>query len=458
MDEKTALHGMVSSLHENARDLGRELDWFAALLDLRLKGYFGKENTGASVFDLPPPDLGESRSHYAEFVRHYELSVSERVVLLLALIPHLRPQLLDPLWIKNEMTERGFTEFGGLHAATHGGFIPTGETAAFLLAGEDLAFRFELSRLFEGDHFFSRHQVLSLSPVAGNEPPLSGALVLSRECRYWLTTGVEPRPVFNSEFPARRIETDLRWDDLILPASTRDQLEEIKHWILYGQQLLHDWGMGRKLRPGFTSLFYGPPGTGKTLSASLLGKECGRDVYKIDLSMIVSKYIGETEKNLSKVFDAAEHKQWILFFDEADALFGKRTRVDDSHDRYANQEISFLLQRIEEFSGVVILASNLKGNIDEAFLRRFQSVIYFPMPKPDERLRIWENAFSSKSVLDGNVHLPRIAEKYDLSGGTIMNVVRYSSLKALSRRQETILLEDMEEGIRREFLKEGRTV
>jgi SpoVK/Ycf46/Vps4 family AAA+-type ATPase len=210
--------------------------------------------------------------------------------------------------------------------------------------------------------------------------------------------------------------------------------------------------------PGFTSLFYGPPGTGKTFSACLLGKHCGCAVYKIDLSMIVSKYIGETEKNLAKIFDLAEHRQWMLFFDEADALFGKRTKVDDSHDRYANQEISFLLQRLEEFSGVVILASNLKANIDEAFLRRFQSVIYFPIPKATERLRIWNHAFSTKAVLDDTVDLSRVAEKYELSGGTIMNVVRYSSLKALSRSETRIRLEDLEDGIRKELLKEGRMV
>jgi len=174
--------------------------------------------------------------------------------------------------------------------------------------------------------------------------------------------------------------------------------------------------------------------------------------------MIVSKYIGETEKNLAKIFDLAEHKQWLLFFDEADALFGRRTKVDDSYDRYANQEISFLLQRIEEFNGVVILASNLKINIDDAFIRRFQSVVYFPMPKPAERLRIWNNAFSRKAVLEEKIDLGRIAEKHELSGGTIMNVVRYCSLKTLSRNKNTIMLEDVEEGIRREFLKEGRTL
>mgnify|MGYP001592169856 CR=1 FL=1 len=458
MDEKSAIHRVVNDLDSNARDLERELEWFSKVLDMRLKLYFGTENTGNSVFDIPPPDISMSNSCYAQFLRHYTVSTAERLVLLLALIPHIRPQILDVLWSKNETTDRGFAEFGGLRGTMHSGFIPTGETAVFIFAGDNLAARFELTLLFEGDHFFSRHNVLHLSSVPIGEPFLSGALTISREYLQLFTTAVERKPNFNGEFPARLIETQFDWNHLVLPYFTLEQLEEIRHWILYGQKLMQDWEMNKKLQPGFTSLFYGPPGTGKTLSACLLGSQCGCDVYKIDLSMIVSKYIGETEKNLAKVFDMAEHRKWILFFDEADALFGKRTRVDDSHDRYANQEISFLLQRIEEFNGVVILASNLKTNIDDAFLRRFHSVVYFPMPKPTERLRIWENAFSSKSVLEETINLSRIAEKYDISGGTIMNVVRYSSLKALSREEATILLEDVEEGIRRELVKEGRSL
>jgi hypothetical protein len=449
---------MVNALNENARDLERELDWFAEVLDARLKLYFRKECPVASVFDIAPPDLSSNNSPYAQFVRHYEWSSSERIVVLLALIPLIRPQLLDVLWSKNEATERGFTEFGGVHGTTHGGFIPTGETAAFILAGDDLAPRFELTRLFEGDHFFARHNILHLASVNTGESLLSGALTISREHRQLLTTGIESKPNFNSEFPARLIETQLTWNHLVLPPSTLEQLNEIQHWIQHGKRLLKDWEMGQKLQPGFTSLFYGPPGTGKTLSACLLGKHCGCDIYKIDLSMIASKYIGETEKNLAKIFDLAEHKNWILFFDEADALFGKRTQVTDSHDRFANQEISFLLQRIEEFHGVVILTSNIKTNIDDAFIRRFHSVVYFPMPQPTERLRIWQNAFSPKTELEEIIDLDTVADKYDLSGGTIMNVVRYSSLKALSRNTNVILLEDIETGIRREFLKDGRTV
>ena len=452
---------MANALTNNAQDLEQELEWFTKVLNMRLKLYFRTEKTGenpvTSIWELPPPNLSKSKSYYAQFIQQHQLSREERLVLLLALIPHIRPQLLDILWSKNEVTERGFSEFGGLQGLNHGGFIPTGETAAFILAGDDLTTRFQIMSLFEGDRFLARHNILYLTTVTLGEPLLSGALTISREYLYRFTTGIEHKPNFSSEFPARAIATLLSWEQLVLPFSTLEQLEEIKHWLMYGQKLLQDWEMNQKLQPGFTSLFYGPPGTGKTFSACLLGKYCGCDVYKIDLSTVVSKYIGETEKNLAKIFDLAEDKNWILFFDEADALFGKRSKVDDSHDRYANQEISFLLQRIEEFNGVTLLASNLKGNIDDAFIRRFQSVIHFPMPKPTERLRIWKNAFSPKAVLEEKIDLSRIADKYELSGGTIMNIVRYSSLKALSRNENIILLEDVEEGIRREFLKEGKT-
>lgn len=446
---------MADPLSANARELEPELGWFARVLDARLRAYFRTGEAGPLPDEVPPPEPGEGP--YADFVRAHGLGRDERLVLALALAPHLRPPLLDVLWTRNEATERGFAEFGGWHGVAHGGFIPTGETAAFLLAGDDLARRFEVIRLFDGEHLFARHGVLHLAPASPAEPWLSGALSLSPEHLHLFTTGVERRPSFGADFPARRIETRLAWDDLVLPRSTLEQLEEIGDWLEHGRTLLEDWGMERKLRPGFTSLFYGPPGTGKTLSACLLGRRCGCDVYKIDLSMIVSKYIGETEKNLAKIFDAAEHKRWILFFDEADALFGRRTRIESSHDRFANQEVSFLLQRIEDFSGVAILASNMKANIDDAFLRRFQSVVHFPMPKPAERRRIWQSAFSPRAVLEPGIDLARLAEKHELSGGTIMNVVRFSSLKALSRNGSTIWLEDMEEGIRREYLKEGKS-
>ena len=458
MDDTTALHGLADALKASAVDLDADLAWFARVLDARLKAYFGEPGAAApDPLAIAPPEL-DGGSAYARFVLENRVTPDLRLVVLLALVPHVRPQLLDVLWSRNDVTQRGFTEFGGMQGASHGGFIPTGETAMFLLAGEALATRFAMARMFEPDQLLASRNVLHMAPVAPGEPPLSGALVLSRELLHRFTTGLERRPAFGADFPARPIRTALDWDQLVLPGATLDQLEEIKRWIVHGGRLLHEWGMRDKLRPGFLSLFHGAPGTGKTLSASLIGKHCGCDVYKLDLSTIVSKYIGETEKNLARVFDLAEHKGWILFFDEADALFGARTRISDSHDRYANQEVSFLLQRVEDFSGVVILASNLKSNIDDAFMRRFHSVVHFPMPGPRERLRIWREAFPSRARLEPAVDLAGIADRHELSGGTIMNVVRYAALAALGRGSDLVLAEDIAEGIRREHLKEGRAL
>jgi len=222
--------------------------------------------------------------------------------------------------------------------------------------------------------------------------------------------------------------------------------------------LRNDWQLGHKLKPGYRALFHGPPGTGKTLTATLLGKHTDLDVYKVDLSTVVSKYIGETEKNLAHLFDRAENKNWILFFDEADALFGKRTQVQNAHDRYANQEVSYLLQRIESYNGLVILASNFKSNIDEAFLRRFQAMIHFPLPGTNERLQLWENALPSQLTLDEDVKLKQLAQKFEMSGADIMNVVQYVSLQAIAGKNLTISQEAILLGIRQELMKANKLI
>jgi hypothetical protein len=377
------------------------------------------------------------------------------VAVVLAIVPHIRPRLLDVFFIKNKTFDRKFTEFGGIFGGPDGDFTPTSETLAFILAGDDLAVRFSLQHLLDAEHFFARHNILHATSV-GEEPAMKAPLRLSDEYLSYFTTGEARRPNFGANFPARFIETQLDWEDLVLQSGTRKQIEEIKTWVEHGQTLLEDWQMAAKLRPGYRSLFYGPPGTGKTMTACLLGKSTGRDVYKVDLSLVVSKYIGETEKNLSKVFDQAQNKGWILFFDEADALFGKRTETKDSHDRYANQEVSFLLQRIETFDGIAILASNRRENLDEAFARRFESIIYFPMPRPEERLRLWQQGFSKQSQLEKTLDLEKIAHEYTLAGGSIMNVIRYASLEALKNERTIIASEDVLQGIRREYAKEGK--
>jgi len=189
-----------------------------------------------------------------------------------------------------------------------------------------------------------------------------------------------------------------------------------------------------------------------------LGKYTGQEIFRIDLSLVVSKFIGETEKNLSGLFDRAEKKNWILFFDEADALFGRRTSISSSHDRYANQEVSFLLQRVEDYPGVVILATNLKANIDEAFARRFQSIIHFPLPDAQQRLRLWQNSFPAACEKEAQIDFEKLASRYELSGGSIINVVRYCCLTTLKNSSGKILLKDIEAGIKRELHKEGKSM
>jgi len=435
-----------------------ELAWFTKVLETRLKLYFGHECEYTSIQEVSPPDLSGSTSPYASMIAKLELTTDQRLLLLLALVPHLQPQLLDPFFVKNSTYDREFTEFGGQKGKNHAGFLPTGETALFLFAGDDVQDRITYLQLFDVHEPLIRQKIITLESGERNEPSVSGILNISENHLHYLLTGEEQKMSFSTDFPAQLITTEMEWDDLVLEKSTRSQIEEILVWMEHGDTLLKDWNMHRKIKPGYRALFYGPPGTGKTLTATLLGKATATDVYRIDLSKVVSKYIGETEKNLSKVFDLAENKEWILFFDEADALFGKRTAVSSSHDRYANQEVSYLLQRIEDFPGVVILASNLRTNMDEAFTRRFQSIISFPIPEPGERLELWKRGFSEQSVLDEAVDLNQLAVSYELAGGSVMNVIRYGSLMALKRSSNSIRLEDLENGIRKEFLKEGKTI
>jgi hypothetical protein len=442
----------------NARSLERELAWFNAVLEARIGIYFQHDPAVDGIDEVPAPELPDNGAYYNRLVRANRMNRDERLVLLLALIPHIRPQVLDTFFIQNQNFSRGFTEFGGWKGQTHSGFLPTGETAAFILAGDNLHKRFEIMALFDPDHFFAAKNILRLETVEKNEPLLSGALIISQEHLGKLTTGLAHKPDYSIHFPAKRITTELIWQDLVLPAEVLDEVMHIATWLEYGTIIRDDWGLGKVIKPGYRCLFYGPPGTGKTLTAALLGKTAGIDVYRIDLSKVVSKYIGETEKNLAHVFDQAAHKNWILFFDEADALFGKRTQTTHAHDRYANQEISYLLQRMEDHPGVVILATNLKENLDEAFARRFQSSVYFPMPDAEHRLRLWKNLENGKPLFSDDVNLEQLAVRYELSGGAITNVVCGSAILSVEQQIPFLTNQLILSAIAKELRKDGKTV
>lgn len=456
----------------NADTLSKEMAWFSRMLEKRFRDYFGafsetaERNTGEESISVEtepipvplPPDISGDCSDYAAFVNEHSLSTDERLLLILLLIPHIKPQLLDFFFTSNTIFSRGYTEFGGIKGNHHSGFIPTIETVLFLLAGNDLEHRLSLHTLFEPDHLFLTAGIIAIEHGSGNEPFSSSLIRLTEEYVDYFTVGIIRKPLFSMEFPARQLKTGMSWGDLVVDEFTARQLDELRIWLRYGQTLYEQWGLGSRFKPGFKALFYGPPGTGKTLTAALLGKLYKLDVYRIDLSMVISKYIGETEKNLEKVFIKAQNKKWILFFDEADALFGKRTGISDSHDKFANQEIAYLLQRLEDYPGLVILASNMRNNVDEAFTRRLQSIICFQKPQPRERYLLWKNAFGKVCTPPGTDALKMVADQYDLSGGSIMNIVQFASLQALSRNETSIRMEDLVEGIRKEYRKEGKTI
>ncbi len=430
------------------------LSFLRNVIQSRLETEFKGEKKEFSKMELGNLDNAE----LSEFINQNSLSHSEIVTLLVALASHILPDFFN-LIISEYLPNGGeFPEFGGTKGKNHRGILPTGETVLYILAGKDIEKRIEVSKLFDESHLFARKNILYLEQVRIGEPKMSGRLILDDEYVDLFTIGKISKPKLSNNFPAELITTELEWADLVLQKKTIDEIKEIEIWLKYNEKLLNEWQMRGKIKPGFRILFHGPPGTGKTMTACLLGKFTKRDVFRIDLSMVVSKYIGETEKNLSKLFDKAANKDWILFFDEADSVFGKRTNVRDAHDKYANQEVSYLLQRIESHAGLVILASNMKSNIDTSFTRRFNTIIEFENPGVEERERLWKNYIPRNVETDKRILIKEIARKYDITGANIVNVIQYAGLQTLEKKSKTISYKDLIKGIQKEYFKEGKMI
>jgi len=256
---------------------------------------------------------------------------------------------------------------------------------------------------------------------------------------------------------ARKIIPQYSWADIVLPSDKLQQLKEICNYVKYRQMVYTNWGFDRKfsLGKGLNILFSGPSGTGKTMAAEIIAHKLKLDLYKIDLSCVVSKYIGETEKNLSKIFKEAETSNAILFFDEADALFGKRSEVRDSHDRYANIEINYLLQKMEEHEGIVILASNLRKNIDDAFTRRMHFLVDFPFPDEKYRLKIWQNIFPEETPKGEDIDFEFLAKRFKISGGNIKNIALNAAFLA-AENSKKVDMKHIIQATKREYQKMGK--
>ncbi|MGH3901048.1 MAG: ATP-binding protein, partial [Pseudonocardiaceae bacterium] len=256
---------------------------------------------------------------------------------------------------------------------------------------------------------------------------------------------------------ALKIEPRRGWNDIVLPGDMVVHLREICRQVQHHYRVFGAWGFGRRLSlgKGLSVLFSGPPGTGKTLAAEVVAHDLGLDLYKVDLSGVVSKYIGETEKNLARIFAEAETSNSILFFDEADALFGKRTEVSHAHDRFANIETSYLLQKMEEYEGVVILATNLRQNMDEAFTRRIRFILEFPFPAEESRARIWRTHFPPESPVSAEVDYGYLAREFPVAGGSIKNIALNAAFLAAADGG-TISTRHILHSTRREFEKIGK--
>jgi hypothetical protein len=274
-----------------------------------------------------------------------------------------------------------------------------------------------------------------------------------------LKSGARAQNAAGLERLARRIQPAVGFGDLVLPPDTMAQLKELLTRARYREQVLDVWKMGgpSARRRGLTALFAGPSGTGKTMAAEVLASELGLDLYTVDLATVVDKYVGETEKNLDRIFAEAERINGVILFDEADALFGKRSEVSDAHDRYANVEVAYLLQRMELFDGIAILATNLRANLDEAFTRRLDSLVDFPEPEAEYRRQLWERSLGTTMPRTEDIDLDFLAESFKLSGGAIRNIA-VAAAYAAAEAGHPLEMGDLVRATQREYLKLGRMV
>jgi ATPase family associated with various cellular activities (AAA) len=427
-----------------AAELRAALESLDALIQVRLEERRGGPTGRTISIDhsgegLPGRHRFDGVGPLAEAIGLADLTAAEAVVLTAAVAPYV---------------DERFAALYGALTDRPGVTALTGEVARTLAA-----------RSFQGrldaTVMLSEHGRLRSLGMLTADPPgdPSGVLRPEPALLAWLIGLPPAQQSATADFPARRLTTVHTMDDVILPATARARVTELEGRIAHRGKVVDDWEFGAHHDnvAGVVALFHGPPGTGKTMTAAAIAATTRLPAYQIDLSALVSKYIGETEKALAKVFDRAEREGCILLFDEADAIFGERTEVSDSHDRYANQEVSYLLSRIEQHPGVVILTTNLLGNIDVAFQRRIHVLVEFPEPGPAERERLWMTVAPKALPLDAEVDLGALAQRYPLTGAQIRDATLDAAYLAAADGQ-VVTEEMLRTGIRRQYEKAGKTV
>ncbi len=432
--------------------LTTELKWLENLIDYRVKA-FHDQKIDFNLISFE--ELTENEDIYSNIVAHYKFSSIERGIFIIAFANYFYNHIFDPI-IDLKLKYPNRSQIGGvLKNQTH--FSPNLEFICFLLTNQTLSERLDCYDIFKGNSSLFKFSILEFEDNSQPVSLWSKAFSLSNDYGQLILTGSVSKPDYSLEFPAKLLTTKATWNDLVLPESTLNDLNEIVSWHYNEGKIRDEWGYHKIVKPGFRTVFFGPSGTGKSLTAAILGQKLGIDVYRIDITKIVSKYIGETVKNLENLFKQAENKNWILFFDEAESLFGRRTSGSSVNDKYANQEVGYLLQRIEDYPGIVIIATNLKSQMDDAFLRRFQNYIHFPQPEQDLRELLWRNSFvSENSSLTLDIDYKKLASQFEITGGVICNVIRACLIQAIVNESNVIVTDDVELAVRKELSKMGQ--
>jgi AAA+ superfamily predicted ATPase len=422
-----------------------------------LWSYLQNENGFQPEKDLPKLADGA----YRHFIEEHGLTEIERTLLAATLTFNWKNgDLLRRIQAGDDMDviQERFRKLDQVGILLHPGrnkFALTAQAVARLLANDDQGCEEELLFALHNSMLFREGVIIAHSNHAH-------ALFFEKELRmdpaYFdhLLWGTPFRIDQTEDFKARLIETKLSFDDLMLNENCKADLQILVNYIR-NYNKFHASPHVRQLKKGFVAMFHGYPGTGKTLTAKVIGKETGLPTYRVDISQIISKYIGETEKNLEAIFRKLENKDCILFFDEADALFGKRSEVYEAKDRYANQEVSYLLQRIEDLDFIVILATNFVQNMDPAFQRRINFYINMDLPEPETRKRLWEYYFpKDEYTLSPKDLIEEAAQKYAITGANIHNVVKHACNEALANGDFVVTNQILRYFLSKEYFKEGR--
>jgi AAA+ superfamily predicted ATPase len=434
--------------NENYKLIESDLIWFENWIQYCL------QVEGNEISHPGFPVISNTSTPYGDFCRLYLNDQFELLIFICGLAVTLKPQIFDPLMKKLQLNQGINSEIGGIITNEPKQYIPNGDTLCYMFSDGTLEERLEIMERYQPDSNLFDKNLLKHITDNDHINYFSQGFKVTQESLDLITKGYSKSPDFSTKFPAVKISGNFELNDLILSKSVIEKIKIFTNWINNENTIIENAQIKKIIKPGFKVIFHGPSGTGKTETAKIIGKETNRDVYRINSSHLVSKYIGETEKNIENIFKQAANKNWILFFDEAESLFSKRNTSSQGSDKYANQQVGFLLQKIEDFEGVCILSTNLKHAMDEAFLRRFHLFIYFEKPDYFQREEIWKRALGLFTDDLSAIKLNEISKKYDLTAAQIHNSIKiYNALSFDSTQTKQISQTLLEKAIDWELKK-----